>query len=102
MTNDISFTRGDTHSIKVTVPKRQFLATDVVQMTVRKSIGGAILLHKYATINDGVAYFSIAHDDTKDIPFGSYVFDVELTYDNNVATVVKGRFELTWEATEDD
>lgn len=47
----------------------------------------------------GVWRFTIENADTEGLPYGIYVFDLQVTENGAVTTIAKGKFELTQEAT---
>ena len=104
MFTKISFTRGDTKTLTAYADNRPFEAGDTVRFTVKKNTASPAVITKTITefTEQGKAVIPLAHADTKDIDFGSYIFDCELTDSSgNVYTFVKGSFELTWEATDE-
>lgn len=48
---------------------------------------------------DGTYHFTIEPEDTENLDYGAYAFDIQVTQDGIVATIAKGRFILTEEAT---
>lgn len=49
--------------------------------------------------NDGTWHFVLQSEDTESLDYGAYVFDIQVTDDDAVTTIAKGRFRLTEEAT---
>lgn len=86
-------TRGDTEALTVSCPNRPFSKGDIVEMTVRQFEGfGDVLLYKKVSsfTEDGKAEIYIAPQDTDALMFGSYSYDVQVTFtDLGVKTVVK-------------
>lgn len=89
--NDIRFIRGDTQVFSLNITDGDGLPyelqpTDKLVFTVKKSIyNDDIVLQK---IIDKSMILNIAHDDTATLPFGEYVYDVQLTQGSIVTTVI--------------
>lgn len=103
----ITMTRGDTESIEVSVREddvqRPLVAGDVVHMTVKQratdtDIAFQKVIRQFV---DGVALIDIEHEDTKNLRFGNYVYDIQITFaDNTIKTVVgPAAFVLALEVT---
>lgn len=86
---NIYMTRGDNESIGITLNGYTPSIGDFVEMTVRKSSKSDVLIHKKVEdAQDGKFIINILPDDTSHIPFGNYVYDIQLTYDGLVKTIV--------------
>lgn len=85
---DVYMTRGDTEGIVVKVNGYETGPQDYVDFTVRRAVGSAAVLHKRAYFSDGAATIRIESGDTSPLRFGDYVYDVQLTYGNNVKTLI--------------
>jgi hypothetical protein len=85
-------TRGDSEYLLVSVKERGFEKGDVVEMTVRRFEGtGDVLLHKRIEefTEDGKAHIAIEPEDTAELEFGTYSYDVQVTFhDIGVKTIV--------------
>ena len=103
----IAMTRGDSESLSVQCTTDPFDAGDTVTFTVREDAEGDILLQKVVTdFVGGVAVIGISPEDTQNIEFGDYVYDVQAKWaEGTVLTLIPpkpGRlpnFTLTEEAT---
>lgn len=104
-TNAIKLTRGDTAHLSVPIiddileTEYEPKTGDVFRFTVKKSYkSDEIAFQKVST---GSCRFHILPADTKDLPFGKYEYDVELTTEGgDVYTVIEPvTFELTKEVT---
>lgn len=102
--NDIYLTRGDTAHFDVSITTTvgmtyEILPNDKLTITVRKSINdpSAALIK---TVK-GVSSLCIVPDDTKDLAFGSYVYDLQLnTASGEVYTIIEpSLFEVMPEVT---
>ena len=104
---DLSMTRGDSETIIVKCflsGEPQPLETgDEVTLTVRASAQTPIVIQKTVTVFDehGWAVIAIDPEDTAELDFGVYVYDVQLTAaDGTVTTLVPiSSFTLTEEVT---
>lgn len=101
----IKLTRGDTARITVNIyndiekEDYEMIFSDTLRLTVKKSYKD----REYALqkVSIGSNRFYIRPEDTNTLPFGKYVYDVELTTDNgDVYTVIEpSPFELLKEVT---
>lgn len=101
----VRLTRGDTARISVTVTNEVtgepyvISDTDTVTMTIKKNYKDTE--HFVQKILHGSSMFKLEHSDTENLPFGKYIFDIQLeTSDGDVYTVIEPTtFELTKEVT---
>lgn len=63
------------------------------KITIQKNI------HQMAMDGNGVWRFTIENSDTESLPYGIYVYDLQVTENGAITTIAKGKFELTQEAT---
>lgn len=98
---NLYMTRGDTEAISVKLSGYELKEGDKVEFTVRRTVASEILMHKEVTeFSENSALISIAPEDTASAKPGRYVYDVQLTYDGNVKTVIPpSTFEIGWEVT---
>jgi len=109
--NTIYLVRGDTASITVSAAdqydaSRPFVAGDTVYFTVKKSTRTEIKeVQKIITVfnMNGQAVFDIEHEDTKNMSFGTYYYDIQLTSaEGRVITIIPAsNFILEEEVTYD-
>ncbi|HZJ99386.1 MAG TPA: hypothetical protein VFC79_05245 [Tissierellaceae bacterium] len=93
---NISMIRGDTQSIIISVKDKDgnkvpLITGDMIYLTVKQSINTEKkVLQKVVTqFEDGNAIIEITPDDTKDIPFRTYVYDIQLNrVDGTVSTII--------------
>ena len=102
-THKIILTKGDNAEIEVQIKDaygedRGVYADDVLTLTVRKTVDAPVASITKTAI-DGV--FSFTPEDTSNLPFGSYVYDVELkTFTGKIYTIIpKSYFVLKEEIT---
>ena len=107
----ISITRGDTaiYTVFARGPdgnRRPFVAGDILTMTMRKlpEKTSPILFQKVTKVFDleGKAVFRIRQDDTANLEYGSYTYDVQYdSVDCEVTeTIIKpGVYKITKEVT---
>ena len=103
--NSISMTRGDT--AKFTVPIKDQLndqtyeikATDKLKFTIKKKVTDETTLISKEVTGDN--NFQLNPEDTNDLSYGKYVYDVQLTNEfGEVYTVIEPTtFELLSEVT---
>lgn len=98
---NLYMTRGDTENISVKLNGYDLKAGDKVEFTVRRTVVSDVLLHKEVTeFSDNAAVISISPEDTEGVKPGRYVYDVQLTFDGAVKTIVPpSTFEIGWEVT---
>ncbi len=102
----IQLTRGDTARLSITIENDltgsdyTIAATDTLKFTIKKNVNDSTpCIQK---VNIGSAQFTIEPSDTKDLPYGKYMYDVELTTDSGdvytvvVPTAFKILKEVTW------
>lgn len=95
--NNISLTRGDSETIKVTFENYEMKEGDKVLFTVRKTPTSPILFQR--EMKDG--QIKINSSDTANAKFGTYVYDVELQQaEGGIHTLVKPhKFDILEEVT---
>ena len=103
----IELTRGDTGAYKFQrIKNGEVIPTiaDNIYFSIKKNFNvKETLLQK--TINDmtfdedGTYHFLINPEDTNNLPYGDYVFDIEIVQEDYVKTLCKGIFKLTEEVT---
>ncbi len=99
---NISMTRGDTETltIRCSVP---FEDGDTVYMTARESVEAPVAFQKIVREfgDEGEAVIVIDHEDTRDLAFGDYVYDVQVTRAAGaVKTLIQpSKLKLTEEVT---
>lgn len=98
---DIYMTRGDSESIGVKLSGYMLTEGDKVELTVRRSVGNSAVIHKTVTeFSDNTAIISISPEDTQRLPFGKYIYDIQITYGGSVKTIVTpSAFEIGEEVT---
>ncbi len=109
--NKMSMTRGDSESFTIRLRDKEskdyilFETGDTVYFTVKDNEEETdIVLQRIVTVFDeGKAVIEIDPEDTKDLEFGDYVYDVQLTDKNGkVTTIIKpNEFILEGEVTYD-
>lgn len=101
----VQLTRGDSARLSVTIRNDlgdgnyEVTPTDTLRLTIRKTVNDATpAVQKTVT---GTSKFYIKPEDTKDLSFGKYLYDVELTTaSGDVYTViVPTTFEILKEVT---
>jgi hypothetical protein len=107
---DISIIRGDTEGLFFTLTSKGNVPimgiTEEIYWTMKKSYKAseAILQKKWSdgdilfTAN-GQGQIILEHDDTAQLPYGTYVYDIQFKSKDYVCTVIEGELELTDEST---
>ena len=107
---NISMTRGDSEIIKVTIKDTlgniiPLVTGDTIYLTVRESmLSPTKIIEKIVTeFDDGQALIIINPEDTNNLRFTSYVYDIQLTKENgSVKTIITpSNFTITGEVTYD-
>ncbi len=98
---DLCMTRGDSEIITVRVTGYTLTEGDMVELTVRRNVKTPPVLYKRVTeFRDNAAQIAIDPQDTRDLPFGVYVYDVQLTYGGAVKTIIRpSKFTIGEEVT---
>ena len=107
---NISMTRGDSETIKVTVKDTlgnaiPLVTGDTICFTVREGmLSKTKIIEKIITeFDDGEALITISPQDTNNLRFISYVYDIQLTKeDGSVKTIITpADFTITGEVSYD-
>lgn len=101
----IQLTRGDTARLSVSISNDLtnsdyvMREEDTLRLTVKRSVNDTTPL--FQKVVKGSSQFYIEPSDTKDIPFGRYLYDVELTTANEdvYTVIVPTTFEILKEVT---
>ena len=107
---DFEFPRGDTCPVKFDVVDNNGNALDLstvseIYFTLKKNYNTAtaILQKKYTTggitVEGNVGSLVLTHDDTKELSYGRYVYDIQIVSGTYVKTIVLGEITLTNEST---
>jgi len=105
---NIKMTRGDTEEISLSCKdvagiKIDFVNGDIVRLTVKKDINNStrLIQKEISTFVDGNAIIIIEPNDTKDLRFGKYKYDIQYNRVNGtVKTIIKPSiFEVEGEVT---
>lgn len=90
--NNIKMTRGDSETITVSCKAIPFAQDDQITFTVRKTaVSKDKLIEKVITeFEDGKALIEIASEDTADLKFGSYLYDIQLKRADGTITTLIG------------
>lgn len=107
---DIEIIRGDTTPISFSLIDKEgnpLIPTnsDEIYFTMKKDYKeqNYILQKKYSsgdfTIDENKINFVLSHEDTAELNYGNYVYDIEIISGDYVQTIVLGRITLADEAT---
>lgn len=104
----MSMVRGDSAALIVVCEDEPFVAGDKIELSVRKKSKTERVVHIVVTDfeedEDGAAYILFTPEDTMNLEFGRYVYDIQLTKASGwVTTIIElSPFILREEATYDD
>lgn len=107
---DIEMIRGDTQPIKFQILDGdgnvlKLDSTDELYFTMKKNYKKTdyVLQKRFSrneiTYQEGYYLFTLEHDDTAELKYGGYVYDIQLVSGTIVATIALGTITLTEEAT---
>lgn len=101
--DDIYLTRGDTAVINFNLSNYELQDGDTVLLTVKQSVDTADIAFQ-KVLDKETNQFVIEHNDTKNLPYGKYVYDIQLTTaQGQVYTIIKPhRFKIEGEVTWDE
>lgn len=93
---NISMIRGDSQSITVSVKDKDgnkvpLITGDIIYLTVKYNVNTEekVLQKVITQFEDGNAIIEITPNDTKDTPFKTYVYDIQLNRaDGTVSTII--------------
>lgn len=100
--NNISLTRGDTLFLTVNLTDSDgdpYVPSegDRIRLAMKRRINSSDLV-MLKEISPETLTFEIEPQDTKDLAYGTYVYDIELTdSEGHVNTVIFGKFRITEE-----
>lgn len=106
---DLEFIRGDTQFIKFPLTSEdgnpiELNNNEKLYFTVKQNANSkkVLIQKKYPTdmeYSEGYYYFTLTSQDTSNLNYGTYEFDIELKSDNYVRTLAMGTLTLTEEIT---
>ena len=94
-TDDVAMTRGDSESLTVRKmvdgAATSWVPGEIITLTIRTYAEGEIVFQRVVTEFDdgGAAVIAINPEDTEDLAFGRYVYDIQCTTtDGTVTTLI--------------
>ena len=106
---DLEFTRGDTQFLRFQLKDgegnpMELTESDSLYFTVKQNQNGSNVLiqKKYPEsiqYEDGYFLFNLSSEDTSDLAYGTYQYDIELKSESYVKTLGFGTITLTEEIT---
>lgn len=107
---DIEFARGDTQPLKFQIKDNngnilKMDSSDELIFTIKKNYSTKQKLMQKKLSNGSIYYDSgyyfiiLSHEDTANLKYGTYVYDIQLMSGEIVATLVLGTITLTEEVT---
>ena len=102
--------RGDIYPVRFQIYETETDLTTIdftqIYMSCKKSVNDKNVLFQKSLssgsivkIADGDYQFRIEPEDTNNLQFGEYVFDIELIYENEIKQTVYGTLRLSEEVT---
>ena len=106
----ISMPRGDIYPVRFQIYETETEITHIdftqIYMTCKKCAKDVTPLFQKSLssgtivkIDDGDYQFRIEPEDTNNLQFGEYVFDIELIYENEIKQTIRGTLRLDEEVT---
>lgn len=110
MEQTLEFTRGDTYKFKfkridkdgniITTPPKKIYFTVKTSWSTDEVIFQKTLVNGIVfSSDDNYFHVTINPEDTSDIPYYDYVFDIEVVEDDYTQTIAKGILKLEKEST---
>ena len=109
---DISMVRGDTLSFGFQVTGLEGERPDAIYFSCKEHLEDAELVFGIS-LEDGISERSydqetdtltygvrVAPEDTEDVEFGKYYYDLQMDINGDVLTLMKGRLSIEWEVKE--
>lgn len=87
----LTMTRGDSETFIIRCKNYELVDGDIVEFTARRSASADKAIYKRVTeFEDNKAIIELRPEDTEDLAFTEYRFDIQLTYaSERVATIIK-------------
>ncbi len=105
---NMTMTRGDTLAFAVEIEGLEGQELDTVKFSCKADPDDEEYVFQ-KTLEDGISKVSagkyrvrVAPEDTKDAELGKYFYDLQIGINSDIYTIMKGKLELTWEATKED
>lgn len=90
--NSMSMPRGDSAAIIVRCHDEPFTDGDKIEFSIRRKVKTERVVHivvtEFEEDDDGAAYILIDPEDTQELEFGRYVYDIQLTKANGWVTTI--------------
>ena len=105
-TKDIIITKGDTLSFALEFEGLDQELTNVYFSCKEETSSKVYIFQKslqngVTKINNSTYRVRVAPDDTKNIENGSYFYDLQISINGDVFTILKGKFIVEYEITEE-
>ena len=109
---DISMVRGDTLSFGFQVTGLEGTEPDAIYFSCKEnleddtyifsiSLGDGIEKRSYDQTTDTLTYgVRVAPELTEGVDFGKYFYDLQIDVNDDVITLMKGKFSIEWEVKE--
>lgn len=105
---NMTMTRGDTLAFAVEIEGLEGQDLDTVKFSCKTDPDDQEYVFQ-KTLGDGIEKVEagkyrirVAPEDTEDAELGKYFYDLQIGINSDIYTIMKGKLELTWEATRED
>lgn len=105
---NLTMTRGDTLAFAVEIEGLEGQDLDTVKFSCKTDPDDQAYVFQ-KTLEDGISKVEagkyrvrVAPEDTEDAELGKYYYDLQIGLNSDIYTIMKGKLELTWEATRED
>lgn len=102
-TKNLAFTRKDGNGAVIESIPDEVWFTVKENCTTEKKLIQKTFTSEDITIDENYQYhFTIAHEDTKDLDYGEYVYDIQIKSGNYIKTIAKDELIIESEVTFDE
>lgn len=102
ITHDLKLYRGDDYVLEIAIINDDTSPADLAGATVRLGFGDGVsddVRYADIAINNNVVTATFSHAITKDIAYSRGLWDLQITKNNIVTTVARGKISFTRDIT---
>lgn len=103
---NLTITRGDTLQFAVEISGLDGAEVSAMKFTCKENINDSTFLFQ-KTLDSGITKIDDTHykvrvrpDETKNLEIGNYYYDLEMTANDDVYTLLKGRLKVEFDITD--